>query len=91
MSDVELPERGTRIVLHLKEGDHEFADEYRIRSLVRKYSDHIAFPVRMPKPAPYKGEDEEKKDDSVVAEVAQGRSTKPSITPRRCGRVRAPS
>ncbi|WP_232831040.1 molecular chaperone HtpG [Peristeroidobacter agariperforans] len=69
VSDVELPERGTRIVLHLKEGDHEFADQYRIRSLVRKYSDHIAFPVRMPKPAPYKGEDEEKKDDSVVAEV----------------------
>lgn len=73
VSDIELPERGTRIVLHLKEGDHDFADEYRIRSLVRKYSDHIAFPVRMPKPAPYKaeGEDEEKKDDSVVAEVGK--------------------
>jgi molecular chaperone HtpG len=70
VSDVELPERGTRIVLHLKESDHEFADEYRIRSLVRKYSDHIAFPVRMPKPAPYKADDEEKKDESVVAEVA---------------------
>jgi molecular chaperone HtpG len=69
VSDIELPERGTRIVLHLKEGDREFADQYRIRSLVRKYSDHIAFPVRMPKPAPYKAEDEEKKDDSVVAEV----------------------
>jgi len=71
VSDVEVPERGTRIVLHLKEGDHEFADQYRIRSLVRKYSDHIAFPVRMAKPAPVKGmdEDEEKKDDSVVAEV----------------------
>jgi molecular chaperone HtpG len=70
VSDIEMPERGTRIVLHLKEGDHEFADEYRIRSLVRKYSDHIAFPVRMPKPAPYKAEDEEKKDESVVAEVS---------------------
>jgi molecular chaperone HtpG len=72
VSDIELPERGTRIVLHLKESDHDFADEYRIRSLVRKYSDHIAFAVRMPKPAPYKAEDEEKKDDeSVVAEVAK--------------------
>jgi molecular chaperone HtpG len=47
VANVELPERGTRIVLHLKEGDHEFADAYRIRSLVRKYSDHIAFAVRM--------------------------------------------
>jgi molecular chaperone HtpG len=47
VSDLERPERGTRIVLHLKEGDHEFADPYRVRALVRKYSDHIAFPVRM--------------------------------------------
>jgi molecular chaperone HtpG len=44
---LDLAERGTRIVLHLKEGEQDFADSYRIRSLVRKYSDHIAFPVRM--------------------------------------------
>ncbi|HKR36958.1 MAG TPA: molecular chaperone HtpG [Steroidobacteraceae bacterium] len=44
---LELAERGTRIVLHLKEGEQDFADAYRIRALVRKYSDHIAFPVRM--------------------------------------------
>ena len=49
VSSVELPERGTKIVLHLKEGEHEFAEAFRIRSLVRKYSDHIAFPVRMRK------------------------------------------
>ncbi len=47
VATVELPERGTRIVLHLKEGEQDFADTYRIRSLVRKYSDHIAFAVRM--------------------------------------------
>jgi len=52
VSDVELPERGTKIVLHLKDGEHEFADSFRIRSLVRKYSDHIAFAVRMRKDAP---------------------------------------
>ncbi len=51
VSSVELPARGTRIVLHLKEGEYEFADEYRVRALVRKYSDHIAFAVRMKKPA----------------------------------------
>lgn len=49
VSNVELPQRGTKIVLHLKEGEHEFAEAFRIRSLVRKYSDHIAFPVRMRK------------------------------------------
>ncbi|MBL8270779.1 molecular chaperone HtpG [Steroidobacter sp.] len=79
VSDIDQPERGTRIVLHLKEVGHEFADQYRIRSLVRKYSDHIAFPVRMPKPAPYKPEDEEKQDDSVVAEVVPEAEAKPEF------------
>jgi molecular chaperone HtpG len=44
-----LPERGTRIVLHLKDAAKEFADAWRLRSLVRRYSDHIAFPVSMRK------------------------------------------
>ncbi|HKU16875.1 MAG TPA: molecular chaperone HtpG [Steroidobacteraceae bacterium] len=47
VATVELAERGTRIVLHLKEGEDDFSDSHRIRALVRKYSDHIAFPVRM--------------------------------------------
>jgi molecular chaperone HtpG len=46
---VERAERGTSIVLHLKEDAREFADAWRLRSLVRRYSDHIGFPVRMPK------------------------------------------
>src|ERR1700688_4481155 len=43
------PERGTSVVLHLKEEAKEFADPMRLRALVRRYSDHIAFPVRMHK------------------------------------------
>ncbi len=39
--------RGTEIILHLKEDDREFADQNRISMLVRKYSDHIGFPVQM--------------------------------------------
>ncbi len=46
---IERAERGTTIVLHLKEEAREFADAWRLRSLVRRYSDHIGFPVRMPK------------------------------------------
>jgi molecular chaperone HtpG len=42
-------ERGTTVVLHLKDDAREFLDTWRLRSLVRRYSDHIAFPVRMPK------------------------------------------
>jgi len=46
---VELEQRGSKIVLHLKAEAQEFLDSWRLRSLVRRYSDHIAFPVRMPK------------------------------------------
>ncbi|HEY5718571.1 MAG TPA: molecular chaperone HtpG [Motiliproteus sp.] len=47
VSTIDKPQRGTRIVLHLKEDAKEFADAWRLRSLVRKYSDHIAIPVEM--------------------------------------------
>ena len=44
---VECPSRGTRVTLHLREDAAEFADDLRLRELIRKYSDHIAFPVRL--------------------------------------------
>jgi len=62
IASTEKAGRGTRIVLHLKEGEEEFADSWRLRSLVRKYSDHIAFPVMMEKEAMPSGDDEEAKD-----------------------------
>ena len=43
----EIARRGTEIVLHLKEGEGEFASSWRLRSLIHKYSEHIAFPIRM--------------------------------------------
>jgi len=46
---VELAGRGTAIVLHLKDDARDFLDAFRLRSLVRRYSDHIAFPVQMAK------------------------------------------
>lgn len=39
--------RGTEIILHLKEDASEYADNWRLRSLIKKYSDHIAVPIRM--------------------------------------------
>ncbi|WP_148254233.1 molecular chaperone HtpG [Aidingimonas lacisalsi] len=48
IADIERAARGTEIVLHLKEDAKEFADDFRLKSLVRKYSDHIEVPVRMP-------------------------------------------
>src|SRR5450755_2578237 len=41
--------RGTCVTLHLKEDAREFADAFRLRGLIRRYSDHIGFPVRMRK------------------------------------------
>jgi molecular chaperone HtpG len=41
--------RGTSVTLHLKPEAREFADAFRLRGLIRRYSDHIGFPVRMRK------------------------------------------
>ncbi len=49
VEQAEQAERGTRVVLHLREEDKRFADGYTLRTLVRRYSDHIAVPVRMRK------------------------------------------
>ncbi|MHC8386255.1 molecular chaperone HtpG [Pseudomonas sp. LB3P14] len=49
VATVEKAERGTRIVLHLKSGEDEFADGWRLRNIIKKYSDHIALPIELPK------------------------------------------
>src|SRR5687767_8359941 len=43
----EKASRGTEVILHLREGEDDLLDEFRLKSIVRKYSDHIAIPVRM--------------------------------------------
>ncbi|MEL7023863.1 MAG: molecular chaperone HtpG [Pseudomonadota bacterium] len=48
LETIERPLRGTSITLKLKQDESEFADRFRIQSLIRRYSDHIAFPVMMP-------------------------------------------
>ena len=52
IASVDKAERGTRIVLHLKEGEHDFADGWRLRGILKKYSDHIGLPIQMPKDVP---------------------------------------
>ncbi|MCX2900708.1 molecular chaperone HtpG [Pseudomonas mandelii] len=49
VATIEKAERGTRIVLHLKSGEDEFADGWRLRNIIKKYSDHIALPIELPK------------------------------------------
>ncbi|MBK5299842.1 MULTISPECIES: molecular chaperone HtpG [Gammaproteobacteria] len=58
ISTVEKADRGTRIVLHLKSAEDEFADGWRLRNIIKKYSDHIALPIELPKEvAAVEGED----------------------------------
>jgi molecular chaperone HtpG len=49
VEQIERPERGTSVTLHLKEDAAEFADPYRLRALIHRYSDHLGFPVLMRK------------------------------------------
>ncbi|MBP2154536.1 MULTISPECIES: molecular chaperone HtpG [Erwinia] len=47
IADIEKADRGTEITLHLREGEDEFLDAWRVRSIISKYSDHIALPVEI--------------------------------------------
>jgi molecular chaperone HtpG len=47
IENIERAARGTEVTLHLREGEDEFLDEFRLRGIVKKYSDHITFPVLM--------------------------------------------
>ena len=59
--------RGTTVVLHLRAEDADFADEWRLRSIIKKYSDHIAVPVLMPK---QRFDEEEQKEGEDAAAAA---------------------
>jgi molecular chaperone HtpG len=45
LETIAKPERGTEIVLHLRDDEAEFLDDWRVKSVIREYSDHIAIPV----------------------------------------------
>jgi len=55
----ERPQRGTEVVLHLRKDEDDFIDGYRLRNIIKKYSDHITLPIVM------KSEDDKKEDETV--------------------------
>ena len=76
-------QRGTTITLHLKDDAHEFGESYRLRSLIKKYSDFVNYPVMMPKviAEPKEGEEpEEPGDEQVNASQALWTRSKDDIT-----------
>lgn len=70
IESVDAPHHGTEVVLHLKEDEGEFADASRLRHIIKKYSDHVAFPIRMlsqvPTPVPADDEDEAAEGEAIV-------------------------
>jgi molecular chaperone HtpG len=48
LETIERPDRGTSIVLHLREGEDDLLNGWRLRSIIEKYSDHISVPILMP-------------------------------------------
>ncbi len=60
ITDIEKAERGTEITLHLRDDEKEFLDNWRLRSVISKYSDHIALPVEI--------EDKNEEDGTVTWE-----------------------
>ncbi|MEX0445408.1 molecular chaperone HtpG [Xenorhabdus sp. SGI246] len=60
VADIEKTDRGTEITLHLREGESEFLNDWRLRSIIGKYSDHIALPVEI------ETQTKNEEDDSVT-------------------------
>ena len=71
IENIERAERGTRVTLHLKDDASEFAESFRIESLIRKYSDHIGFPVSLHQ---IDSEDDSKVVNSATALWTRSRS-----------------
>jgi len=62
---VDRPKRGTKVVLYLRNEEKEFLDGFRLRNVIKKYSDHISLPIIMPAEG-----DDKKGDDTVNSATA---------------------
>lgn len=73
IENIEMEKRGTEITLHLREGEDELLDNFRIQSIIKKYSDHIMLPIVMDKTviedAPEASGEDKKDDDKEPAKV----------------------
>lgn len=64
IEDIDKATRGTNVILHLREGEDEYLSAWKLKSIIRKYSDHISLPILMQK----EEWDEEKKETVVKDE-----------------------
>lgn len=73
---IEKANRGTDIILHLKEEEKEYADEWRLKSIVTKYSDHISVSVEMLTPAVAAVEEEKDEEGNVIRPAVEAQEAK---------------
>jgi molecular chaperone HtpG len=71
LETIERSSRGTDIVLHLRDGEDDLLNGFRLRSIVQKYSDHISLPILMPEDPP----GEEAGGDEPAAETVVNRAS----------------
>jgi molecular chaperone HtpG len=71
LETVEKPGRGTKVTIHLREGEDEFLNGARLRAIIHKYSDHIMQPIVM------KSENKEKQNEDEVVNRASALWTRP--------------
>ncbi|MEB0138178.1 MULTISPECIES: molecular chaperone HtpG [unclassified Undibacterium] len=64
IEDIAKASRGTDIILHLREGEDDFLSAWKLKSVIRTYSDHISLPIKMQK----EEWDEEKKEQVLLEE-----------------------
>jgi molecular chaperone HtpG len=70
IENLDKPGRGTDVILHLREDEKEFLEDYRLRSIIAKFSDHITIPVEMEKE--FYTEEEEKPAEPEFERVNKG-------------------
>ncbi len=71
LENIDLNEHGTTVILHLKEDESEFLEDYRLRSIISKYSDHITLPIVMKKEVVAETDDNDSTDESKKDDVKE--------------------
>jgi molecular chaperone HtpG len=78
LETMEVPSRGTTVMLHLRDGEDDLLNGYQLRSIIQKYSDHISVPILMPA----EQTDAQRDTGTAAGEVAVNRASALWIRPK---------
>ncbi|GAA0724176.1 molecular chaperone HtpG [Dokdonella soli] len=77
LENVDAPQRGTTVTVHLKPDESEFLDAWKLRELIKRYSDHVAFPIRLPAQKDGGASDQSRTDEFETVNHAAALWTRP--------------